>query len=249
MRRGFVVLILITFVINVGLGYAFIHQADGVVLELKKIKSTDANRLRIQVCAEDIIRVTATRQCFSKRPSLIVDKTEWDPVAWTLDEEGEILVLKTAKLSIKVHQENGTVAFYDANGHLLLQEKAKGSKIITPTAVMGEQTYHIQQLFESPKDEAFFGLGQHQNNIMNYKGHDVDLWQYNVVAAVPFLVSSKNYGILWDNNSRSKFGDIRDFESLSTLKLIDKDGKEGGLTAEYFKDANFTSLFTTQQES
>jgi len=61
---------------------------------------------------------------------------------------------------------------------------------------MGEQTFHIQQIFDSPDNEPFYGLGQHQNGIMNYKGHEVGLWQYNIVDVIPFLVSSKNYGIL-----------------------------------------------------
>jgi len=64
---------------------------------------------------------------------------------------------------------------------------------------MGEPAYKIQQLFDSPEDEGFYGLGGHQNAMMNYKGHDVDLWQHNMVAVVPFLVSSRHYGLLWDN--------------------------------------------------
>lgn len=47
------------------------------------------------------------------------------------------------------------------------------------------------------------------------------------------IVSTKNYGILWDNYSLSKFGDIRDYGQLSQFKLYDKTGKEGGLTATY----------------
>ncbi|MEJ2629568.1 MAG: PA14 domain-containing protein, partial [bacterium] len=113
---------------------------------------------------------------------------------------------------------------------------------------MGETTFHIQQLFNSPEKEAFYGLGQHQNNIMNYKGQDVDLWQYNIVVTLPFLVSSRNYGILWDNNSRTKFGDIRDYRSLESLKLYDKNGNPGGLTAEYYNDSDFQSLFGSRTE-
>jgi len=69
-----------------------------------------------------------------------------------------------------------------------------------------------------------------------------------MVAIVPFLVSNKNYGILWDNNSRTKFGDIREYQSLSTQKLYDKDGNVGGLTAEYFEDAGFKSIYTSRIE-
>ncbi|MBD3166211.1 DUF5110 domain-containing protein, partial [bacterium] len=129
----------------------------------------------------------------------------------------------------------------------ILAEKFGGGKIFTPATVMDEDVWHVQQLFDSPADEGFYGLGQHQNGVFNWKGHDVDLWQYNTVAVVPFLVSSRNYGILWDNNSRTKFGDIRDYQPLSSLTLYGKDGQEGGLTAEYFGRDTETPQVTRQE--
>jgi alpha-D-xyloside xylohydrolase len=206
---------------------------------------------------KDIIRVIASpEKSFSNRPSLMAEKTNWDKVSWEIKEKDGWVDVSTAKLIVGVNENNGAIAFYNPDGKLILQEKADGGKIITPAEVMGEKTYHIQQLFDlpdgqagSPEDEAFYGLGAHQNNIMNYKGHDVDLWQYNIIDIIPFLVSSKNYGILWDNNSRTKFGDIRDFQSISSLKLYGNDGKEGGLIAEYFKDSDFKSLYTSRAES
>ena len=131
----------------------------------------------------------------------------------------------------------------------MLSERKGGGKVITSADVLGEKTFHIRQIFDSPDDEAFYGLGAHQNSIINYKGKDVDMWQYNIVDIIPFLVSSKDYGILWDNNSHTKFGDIRDYESISSLKLYGKDGTEGGLTAEYFTDPNFSKLFTARKEN
>jgi alpha-D-xyloside xylohydrolase len=227
----------------------FEKQADGVLFEIKKEKGTDPRWIKVQVCAEDIIRVIAApAKFFSTRPSLMVDKRSWAAVPWWLNEKGDWVEISTSKLIVRVRPKSGAVAFYDAKGKLLLQEKAVGGKIITPAEVMGERTFHIQQLFDSPENEAFYGLGAHQNAVMNYKGHDVDLWQYNIVDVIPFLVSSKNYGILWDNNSHTKFGDIREYQSLSTLTLYGKDGAEGGLTAEYFKDPDFQSLFATRPE-
>jgi len=178
----------------------------------------------------------------------MVDKTDWEPVPWSIKEEGSHIVLSTAKVTVRVQRDKGTVAFYNADGRLILQEKMGGSKIITPAEVMGEKTYHIQQLFNSPEDEAFYGLGQHQNDIMNYKGNDVDLWQHNIVAVVPFLVSSRNYGILWDNNSCTKFGDIRDYQPLASLILYDREGKKGGFTAEYYQTPDFQSLLASRTE-
>jgi alpha-D-xyloside xylohydrolase len=237
------------FLIIGGLKSEYKKLSDGVMIKLRSEKPTDPGLIKIQVCSDNIIHVTATQdKKISDRSSLMVDRTIWEPVLWSLKEDSNEIVLSTSKVTAKIHREKGTIAFYNANGELILEEKPQDSKIITSAKVMGEKTHHIQQIFNSAESEAFYGLGQHQNNIMNYKGQDVDLWQYNIVVAVPFLVSSKNYGILWDNNSRTKFGDIRDFESLSSLKLFDKEGKEGGLTAEYFSEPDFKSLIVSRIE-
>ena len=236
---------------------AFEKQADGIVIELKKQKPTDAKMLKIQVCAENIFHVIAApRGSFSTRPSLIVENREWPDVPFMVTEADSSVQIITAEITAKVSVQTGEIAFYDKVGQLILSEKAGGGKVITPAMVSGEKTFHIQQIFNSPEDEAYYGLGQHQNNIMNYKGHNVDLWQHNMVAVVPFLVSpgrdpvdSRNYGILWDNNSRTKFGDIREYQPISSLKLYGKDGSEGGLTAEYYSSQDFQALVTSRSES
>jgi alpha-D-xyloside xylohydrolase len=243
------ILILSTFFSSCINSTGYEKQADGIIFKIKKHKETDARRIKLQVCSENIIHILATAgNSFSHRPSLMVDKTDWPPVPWTVREEDQQVELSTSKITVRVQTRNGTISFYNIRGELLLQERADSSKIITPAVVMGEKTYHIRQLFDSPPDEAFYGLGAHQNAIMNYKGYDVDLWQYNIVDVIPFLVSSKNYGILWDNNSHTKFGDIREYQSISSLKLFSQDGTEGGLTANYFKDRDFKSLYTSRLE-
>ena len=107
----------------------------------------------------------------------------------------------------------------------------------------------MQQVFESPADEAFYGLGQHQADEFNYKGKNEVLFQYNTKVSVPFVLSSKNYGILWDNYSLTKFGDSRDYLDLDQFKLYDKTGKEGGLTATYMVNADPNKVFVERAES
>ena len=234
---------------NMFLSNAYEKESDGVLFKINKQKETDPQLVKIQICTENIIRVIASPvDSFSTRASLMVSKTGWDPVSWSINDKDNPVKISTSKVIVSVDTVTGKIAFYDSNNQLLLNE-INGGKIITPAFVMGEKTYHIRQLFESPEDEAFYGLGQHQNGIMNYKGHDVDLWQHNIVAVVPFLVSSKNYGILWDNTSRTKFGDVRDYQPLSSLIQYNNKGEEGGLTVEYFKDQKFKSLLTSQTEA
>jgi alpha-D-xyloside xylohydrolase len=242
--------VLVAFVMNNRGFSAYEKQADSVFFVIKKQKDTDAQWMKIQVCSEGIIRVVAApEKSFSTRASLMVEKSKWKPVPCSVKEKSGQVEISTSKLTIRVRLKTGAVAFYDAKGTLLLQEKTDSGKIITPAEVMGEQTFHIQQIFDSPADEAFYGLGAHQNAIMNYKGHEVDLWQHNIVDVIPFLVSSKNYGILWDNYSRTKFGDIREYQPLSSLTLYDKEGIKGGLTVEYFNDRSFGSPLVSQTET
>lgn len=223
---------------------------NGVLFTLTKTKATDVEKLKIEICSDEIIHVIASpKTTFSTRPSLMVAKTDWPTPKFDIEENGDIVKIITKKVILAVDSKTGAINFLDKNGLPILKEKNGGGKTITPAEIMGEQTYHLRQIFQSPDDEAFYGLGQHQNGIMNWKGHDVDLWQYNIVASIPFLVSNKNYGILWDNNSRTKFGDTRDYQSISGLELYGKDGKKGGLTVEYFKDKEFNELLTSRSEN
>ena len=119
-------------------------QADGVLFRLTQEKETDPRWMKIQVCSDDIIRVIASReQSPSTRPSLMVDKTSWEPVHWSVHEKDGQTVITTTELSIQVDAKSGSVAFLDAAGKLLLKEHAGGGKIFTAADVMGEKTWHI----------------------------------------------------------------------------------------------------------
>ena len=249
-KLGILWILNLTLVISGCAGSSFEKHGDAIILHLQKSNNDDPKLMKLQVCSDDIIRIIAApTEELSSRPSLIVNKTQWEPVSWTVREEGNEIILTTARLTVRVDSITGALAFYDFGGKLLLEEKSGGGKSITETRIMDEETYHVQQVFKSPSEEAFYGLGQHQNNVMNYKGHDVQLWQYNIVAGNPFLVSNKNYGILWDNNSLTKFGDVRAYQPITALTLIDSDGNPGGLTAEYFNRNDFQSPLTSRKES
>jgi alpha-D-xyloside xylohydrolase len=226
-------------------------QNDGMIVRLlDKTASKDARLMKIQVCADNIIRVVASPgEAFSTRTSLMAAQTKWKPVPYSVQILGSTLKIATSKISAELSLKSGEIAFHDKSGHLILQERPGGGKTIAEANVMGEKTYQIRQVFLSPQDEAFYGLGQHQNAVMNWKGYNVDMFQYNLVDIVPFVVSNRNYGILWDNNSRMKFGDPREYQPLSVLKTLSADDKEGGLTAEYFRDEKFQRLLIKRQES
>jgi alpha-D-xyloside xylohydrolase len=185
--------------------------------------------------ADNIIRVVATpSDTFSTEKSLVVLPDLKPASDWKVTESGKKLILSTRSLQATVSLTTGEVTFSDSVGNVLLAEKQGGGKYFENAKVEDYTCSRIRQVFESPADEAFYGLGSHQNGQMNYKGQDVELVQHNIVDVVPFLYSSKNYGILWDNYSITKFGDPRDYQPLNTVDLFSKDGQQGGLTATYF---------------
>jgi alpha-D-xyloside xylohydrolase len=249
-RLGIYMLLLSGLVfILAGQGFAYEKLSDGVVLKLDKKVASGISRLKIEVCGDELIRVVASpADTFSARPSLMRVPLTGPAPEWSVLEKGGEIEIATAKLKVRVNKQNGAVSFHDAHGKLILAERSEGGRIITPATVMDEKTFHVRQLFHSPADEAFYGLGSHQNDVMNYKGHDVDLFQLNIVDVNPFLVSNRNYGLLWDNNSQTRFGDCRDFKSLADLALFDKNGAAGGLTAEYFRTPDFQQLYTSRSE-
>jgi alpha-D-xyloside xylohydrolase len=219
---------------------------NGVTVYLKKTGDSDAKAVRVQVISDKVIRVTASpSKKIPESRSLVIVENNLKPVKWTMEEDGSKVLVKTSFINAGISLTTGEVVFRDSTGQVILGEKAGGGKTFTPVIIEGKPLYAIRQVFESPDNEAFYGLGQHQNGQMNYKGEDVELAQHNIVAVVPFLYSNKNYGILWDNYSITRFGDPREYKPMSSLNLFSKDGEAGGLTASYYGD---TSLLLSRLE-
>ena len=59
--------------------------------------------------------------------------------------------------------------------------------------------YHIEANFTAYEGEHLYGLGQHQHGRLDQKGCVIDLVQRNTEVSIPFLLSSRRYGLLWNN--------------------------------------------------
>ncbi|WP_291856949.1 TIM-barrel domain-containing protein [Marinilabilia sp.] len=205
--------------------------------------------IRLTPYGEEIIKVSATAaDDFSTKESLVALPLE-KTVDFDVTEEGDDLVLSTAKVTAKVSQSTGEVRFFDADGNLILQEKENGGKTITSMEVDGVKGYEVRQVWESHDDEGLYGLGQHQAHDYNYKGKNEELFQYNTKVSVPVIVSTRNYGILWDNYSLTRWGDPRPYGQIDQLKLFNIDGEEGSLTATYIDNKETGNVFTVRQEN
>ncbi|WP_091851176.1 TIM-barrel domain-containing protein [Prevotella communis] len=211
-----------------------------------------AKVIRLEVVNDRIIRVRATSKddLPQKMQSLmIVPQQVPAKNSYTITETPESIEVIAKQVRAVVSKATGEVCFYDGLGKtLLLKESGNGKQFwdfTVPERELGlkggvqptEAQLHgltWQMKFDSPDDEAFYGLGQHQSEEFNMKGRNEDLFQYNTKVSVPFVVSNKNYGLLWDAYSYCRFGNPHDYLQLHrAFKLYDKQGREGHLTGTY----------------
>lgn len=227
-----------------------VQHGNELTLRLDPQRADGARKLKIIFISEKIARVVVSpSDNFASDTSLMVLRNTLAPVKTKYWRNKDTIYFSSSKLTVRIWLPEGKISFLDSTGKTLLSEYHQNSKKFTPVAIEGKKFYSIQQVFDSPSDEAFYGLGQHQDGWMNYKGKDVDLYQYNTKVSIPFVVSSKQYGLLWDNYSQSRFGDSREYESISKFKLYAPNLKEGGLEARYYSKSDTGKVFVVRPES
>lgn len=149
--------------------------------------------------------------------------------------EGNTASITNGKITAKVVSEdlthssrvrqNGQITFYNEHGEVLLKEigfggrlKRKARNFITSS----HEDYRISMSFEGDDQEKIYGMGQYQEKILDLKGTIIELAQRNSQASVPFMISSKGYGLLWHNPAIGKvtFGkNITEWEALSSDQI------------------------------
>ena len=216
-------------------------QADGLLL------AVSPGVMKLQVWADGIVRVIySSTDSLPTRPSMAVVGSP-RTTAWSLTESARDLTLSTKLLRAVVNRATGAVTFRDASGAVLLQEEPAG-KQMTPEQVGGEEAFHAEDRFILPPGEALYGLGQHANGLMDYRGNPITLRQVNMDVGVPVMLSSRGYGIFWDNPSQTTAscgGEAP--KTIPPDHLFASDGKPG-LTGEYFSTREFTTPASTRTD-
>jgi alpha-D-xyloside xylohydrolase len=182
------------------------------------------------------VRYTLERT-FSAQASLMIVAQAPAPVDFTICETEDSLFVSTAALSIQINKRTAAFTYLDSSGAILTKEPDKGGKTLVPidvitsafdqdaiaqteqgadglrahgaagTRVVDRQAYHTKLAFEWAEGEALYGLGSHEEGMLNLRGQHQYLYQQNMKAVVPILVSTRGYGILLDSYSLMTFHD------------------------------------------
>jgi alpha-D-xyloside xylohydrolase len=179
----------------------------------------------------------APTQAFSTRQSLMVQNSPGESVDTAVDETADTLIFSTPKLSIRINRQTGAFTYLDDSGQILTKEPDHGGKTLVPIDVVksvfdetaeaqiqdnvdgvrafipsarqivDRQAFHTKLAFEWAPDEALYGLGSHEEGMMNLRGQHQYLYQQNMKVVVPVLLSTRGYGILLDSYSSMTFHD------------------------------------------
>lgn len=110
---------------------------------------------------------------------------------WLYVKHGEV---ERQDISFKVDAQQQTLTVSDKGGQPVF-------KATQHQFAGGEATL----AFDSPEDEFLFGLGQFQDGYSNVRGLSRRLTQVNTQISIPMLLSSKGYGLLWNNYGMTEF--------------------------------------------
>lgn len=192
----------------------------------------DAEELWVEPWGENSLRVRATKN--SEMPDRNWALKELADTGAVLRETEDGAEIINGKIRAAVSRA-GKIFIYNQKNEVLLEEYWRNRRnVLDPkcSAIEVEArefkpniggNYHLTMRFESQDpEEKIYGMGQYQQPYLNLKGADLELAHRNSQASVPFMISSRGYGLLWNNPSigRAVFGrNIMSFEAYATKGL------------------------------
>ncbi|BCN30161.1 glycoside hydrolase family 31 protein [Anaeromicropila herbilytica] len=197
------------------------------------------------------VRMTADSQMDTNDWALTIEQKECNPKItieeievvepWYKGEEREshkqkfnIASITNGKITAKVNFE-GWISFENEKGEVILEEywrnRIRIDRYAVPInvparelkAVPGMSDYRLSLRFEAYEGEQIFGMGQYQEGNLDKKGATLELAQRNTQASVPFFVSSRGYGFLWNNPAigNVSFGTNKTEWKVESTKKLD----------------------------
>ena len=163
--------------------------------------------LNVRLCTDSLVHVTYRAANVVDHPQPWIARKDWPPVAFQEEEDAtHNIVLTTSSMRIVAERNSGALVFEDANGKVLVRESGSPApRDLTPAVVNGETTFHASAYFDLTHDELLYGLGQHQSGLFNQRGTDLLFMQDNTNISVPFLLSSRGYGLLWNSAALGRY--------------------------------------------
>jgi alpha-D-xyloside xylohydrolase len=202
----------------------------------KLLRREDKELLCIEPWGKNALRVRATQLDSFKDDEIYSALLEPAESQAEIKIDGQRAEITNGKIRCEI-MSTGKLRFYNQKNELLLEEydrnrmrgnveeEFNSALEIDPRTFephRGTDNFRLTVRFEACDDEKIYGMGQYQHPYLNLKGCIVELAQRNSQASVPFAVSNKGYGMLWNNPAVGKvtFGkNLTEWIAYSTKQM------------------------------
>jgi alpha-D-xyloside xylohydrolase len=159
--------------------------------------------MRVKPCSAGIIRITyADGATIPDLSNPALSDAACANASFSASESKDALEVMTAEVRMSINKNSGAISFKNADGKAILTESGwPFPRSLVPNDSGGQHAKEASTWFALDPDERLYGLGQHQNGVLNQRNLEMELSQDNTNISVPFFLSSKGYGILWNNGS------------------------------------------------
>ena len=199
------------------------QTANGVVVHAAK------GVVQVEVCSDRVVHVLASAAGAPAKSVVPAVIQPCSNAAFTSSSDDAGFHIETRTLKIDIDRSSGSVRFRRPDGDSILSEQPRQWQPIALIGVEGSE-HGIEQQFQLSHGEALYGLGQHQEGFLNLRDIPLRLLQANTNIVIPFLVSTKGYGLLWNNAA------LTDFNPATEAIKLDDSGAgsfQSGAEGEY----------------
>lgn len=207
-------------------------QNDKVVITLEK------GEMHLRPLTENAIRVQYSLDMRRQMPELVFT-SKVEPPHFKVSESNSLIEIAMSKMTVVVNKKTGVLSYRNHEGKVFLSEKPEG-RIFKTSSVQGEPCHIAEQSFTTLPDEYIYGTGQFQDGYLDIKGLPRRLTQVNTQIAIPFIMSSKGYGLLWHN-----YG-LTDFNPADNIVNFNPAGTSGEAVTVAVTTTNGTQKETRQ---
>lgn len=212
----------------------FILIANICSAQIKSFEKTDfgvsfkleKGIMNVYLLNNDLVEVKYTvLDRMPEKKSLVVLPVKSYLKKFTVNENKDNVTITTSRLKIRIDKQDNAITYLNPDNKIILSEADQNGKQMRDTTIVGINTYACATSFQSPKDEALFGLGCHPEDSLsiNYKGRNQDMAIKYLTGAIPVLLSTRGYGLLWDNYAESKY--YGDEKNNSQFTYVSESGK------------------------
>ena len=191
----------------------FERSANGVTFHLSN------GSMLIAVCSDRVIHVVVspTKEIPESNVPSVTRPCSGTP--FKLSSTPANVSVKTTSMNVEIDRSSLAVKFKNSAGDTVLAEQDKSGRSIAPIMIGEVPSNEVRQDFILSPDEALYGLGQHQEGFLNVRDIPLQLLQANTNIAIPFVVSTKGYGLLWNNAA------LTEFNPTTKSIALDENGK------------------------